>query len=323
MTQTTSIRLLAGALLALLLSSATAQEWPTKPVRMIIPFAAGGATDILGRIVAAELQQSFGHAWLVDNRGGAGGNIGAAEAAKAAPDGYTFMLGTPGTQSINQFIYAKMPYDSEKDFAPVSFVATVPNVLAVNPSFGFKTAKDLIDYARNSPGKLNASHPGNGSTGHIALEYFRGLAKIDVQLIPYKGSGPAITDMLGNQVQFTIDNLPAYVPHIQSGKLVALAVTSAKPSPVLPGVPTLGATLPGFDATSWFVLMAPARTPDPIIRKTSAEVDRILKRPAVLEKLKPLGAEPVGGTPEQLGAYIAAETRKWREVVSKANIKVD
>ena len=323
MTHTTSFRPLIGALLALAFTPASAQEWPAKPVRLIIPFAAGGATDILGRIVAAELQQSFGQPWLVDNRGGAGGNIGAAEAAKAAPDGYTFMLGTPGTQSINQFIYAKMPYDSDKDFAPVSFVATVPNVLAANPGFGFKTAKDLIDHARNAPGKLNASHPGNGSTGHIALEYFRGLVKIETQLIPYKGSGPAIIDLLGNQVQFTIDNLPAYVPHIQSGRLTALAVTSARPSPVLPGVPTLSATLPGFEATSWFVLMAPARTPDAIVRKTSAEVDRILKRPAVLEKLKPLGAEGVGGTSEQLAAYIAAETRKWREVVAKANIKVD
>ena len=301
-----------------------AQDWPAKPVRIVVPFAPGGTTDILARFVAADLAATLGQPFNPDNRAGAGGNIGAAEVAKAAPDGYTFLMGTPGTQAINQFLYAKMPYDTERDLIPVSYVASVPNVVVAHPGLGFKTLADLIAYAKAKPGALNSASPGNGSTGHLSLELFKRMAGgLEITHVPYKGSGPALNDLIGGQVQMTIDNLPSAMPHIKAGKLTALGITSAKRIPSLPGVPAVAETLPGYAAESWFVLVAPRGTPDPIVRKLSAEVDKLLKKPAIVEKLKSLGAEPVGGTPEQLGALIAAETKKWREVVRASGAKVD
>jgi len=316
-------RLAAGVMLALLAATAGAQQWPTKSVRLVVPFPAGGATDILGRIVAAEMSQAFGQSFVVDNRGGAGGNIGAAEVAKSAPDGYTIMMGTPGTQSMNQFLYSSMPYDTEHDFAPVSYVAMVPNVLAVSPSLGVKNVKELIDLARAKPGTVNVAFPGNGTSGHMAAELFKSMAKVELQMVPYKGSAPLIQDMLGGRIQMAIDNLPPYMPHIQSGKLVAIAIGTKEPFAGLPGVPTIGATVQGFEASSWFVIMAPAKTPDAIVRNLSAEIDKSLKRPAMQDKLKTLGAVPVGGTPEQLGAFLAAETKKWREVIKASGAKLE
>ena len=316
--------LLAAAAAALCSTGAIAQaDWPTKPVRIVVPFAPGGTTDLTARIVAEQLGQSFKQNFIVENKAGAGGNLGANEVAKAAPDGYTFLMGTPGTQAINQFLYAKMPYDTAKDLVPVSFVVRVPNVLMVNPQLPAKDIKQLIALLQAQPGKLSYGTPGNGSTGHLSTELFKTQAGVFVTHIPYRGSGPMLQDLMAGQVQMSIDNMPSALPLIQSGKLVALGVTSAQPVPQLPGVPAIASVLPGYEAEAWFVLVAPAGTPQPIIDKLSAEVDRILKKPDVAERFAKLGATPVGGTPKQLGDFIAAETRKWQKVVKDSGAKVD
>ncbi len=298
-------------------------DYPSKPVRIVVPFAAGGTTDITARVIADELTKALKQSVVVDNKGGAGGNIGAGEVARSAPDGYTFLMGTPGTQAINQFLYPKMPYDTAKDFAPVSFVVRVPNVLVVNPSVGAKNLAELISVAKAKPGALSYGSPGNGTTGHLSTELFKSGAKIFVTHIPYRGSGPMLVDLMGGQVQMAIDNLPSAMPHIKAGKLIALGVTGEKRSAQLPDVPTIASILPGYAAESWFVLMAPAGTPPAIVNKVSAEVDKILKKPEVIERFKGLGAEPVGGTPEQLGQFITAETRKWSQVVKASGAKID
>jgi tripartite-type tricarboxylate transporter receptor subunit TctC len=298
-------------------------DWPSRPVRIVVPFAPGGTTDLTARIVAEQLTQALKQNFIVENKAGAGGNVGAAEVAKAAPDGYTFLMGTPGTQAINQFLYPKMPYDTAKDLVPVSFVVRVPNVLMVNPQLPAKNIKELIALLKAQPGKLSYGTPGNGSTGHLSTELFKTQAGVFVTHIPYRGSGPMLQDLAAGQVQMSIDNMPSALPLIQSGKLVALGVTSAQPVPQLPGVPPIASVLPGYEAEAWFVLVAPAGTPQPIIDRLSAEVDRILKKPEVAERFAKLGATPVGGTPRQLGDFIAAETRKWQQVVKASGAKVD
>lgn len=304
--------------------AASAQsDWPAKPVRIVVPFAAGGTTDITGRVIADELTKAMKQSFIVDNKGGAGGNVGASEVARAAPDGYTFLMGTPGTQAINQFLYPKMPYDTAKDFAPVSFIVRVPNVLVVNPSLGAKSLNELIAIAKKKPGGLSYGSPGNGTTGHLSTELFKNRAGIFVTHIPYRGSGPMLLDLMSGQTQMAIDNLPSAMPHIKSGKLVALGVTGASANSQLPDVPPIASILPGYAAESWFVLMAPAGTPPAIVNRLSAEVDKILKKPEVIERFKGLGAEPVGGTPEQLGKFITAETGKWSQVVKSSGAKID
>ena len=310
--------------LAFFSAAAMAQaDYPSRAVRVIVPFAPGGTTDILARLMAAEFQQALKQPFTVENKAGAGGNVGAAEAAKSAPDGYTIMLGTPGTQSINQLLYAKMPYDTAKDFAPVVYVARVPNVLVVHPSLAVKTVPELIALLRARPGQLNYATPGSGSTGHLSTELFKALTKTFIVHIPYKGSGPALQDLMAGQVQMTIDNLPSALPHIKSGRLVALAVTSAQRANVLPDVPTLGSVVPGYEASSWFVLVAPAGTPDAAIARLNGEANRILQRGDVKERFASLGADPVGGTAADLARHIAAETEKWRKVVQVSGAKVD
>ena len=301
----------------------SAQDWPAKPVRVVVPFAAGGTTDITARLIAEQLTQGLKQSFIVENRGGAGGNIGATEVARAAPDGYTFLMGTPGTQAINQFLYPKMPYDTLKDFAPVSFVVRVPNVLVVHPGVGVKTIAELIARAKARPGGMSYGTPGNGSTGHLSTELFKSRAGIFVTHIPYRGSGPMLLDLMAGQIEMAIDNLPSAMPHIRSGKLVALGVTSAQRNSQLPEVPTLASALPGYVAESWFVLVAPAGTPPTIVSRLSTEVDRILRKPEVIERFKGLGAEPVGGTPDQLAQFIVAETRKWQQVVKASGARVD
>ncbi len=298
-------------------------DWPSKPVRIVVPFAAGGTTDIVTRTIAEQLTPVLKQTVVVENRAGAGGNVGADAVAKAAPDGYTFLMGTPGTQAINQFLYPKMPYDTEKDLIPVSYVVRVPNVMIVPPSLGVKTLEELIALARSKPGRLTYGSPGNGSTGQLSTELFKTRAKVFVTHIPYRGSGPMLQDLLGGQIDLSIDNLPSAMPHIKSGRLIALGVTSAKPNAQLPDVRPIAATLPGYEAESWFVLVAPRGTPDAIVQRLSAEVDRILKKPEVIERFRGLGAEPVGGTPADLARHIAAETTKWKEVVRVSGAKVD
>ncbi len=306
-----------------------ADPYPNKPIRLIVPFAAGGTTDILARAVAAGLSKQAGWNMVVDNRPGAGGNIGADLVAKAAPDGYTLLMGTVGTHGINQSLYGKLPFDPIRDFAPITEVAAVPNVLVVNPAFAqannIRTVNDLIAYARANPGKLNMASSGNGTSIHLAGELFKAQTRTFMVHFPYKGSGPALTDMAGGTMQVMFDNLPSSMALIKSGKLKALAVTSARPSPALPDVPTVAAAakLPGYEASSWFGMLAPAGTPAEIVSRIQHEVARALATPAVRERLLAQGAEPVGNTPEQFAALIRAETAKWAKVVKDSGAKVD
>ncbi|SPA26782.1 conserved hypothetical protein, UPF0065 [Cupriavidus taiwanensis] len=306
-----------------------ADPYPAKPIRLVVPFAAGGTTDILARAVAAELAKLPGWNVVVDNKPGAGGNIGADIVAKAAPDGYTLLMGTVGTHGINQSLYGKLPFDPIKDFAPITEVAAVPNVLVLNPAFAqqhkIDSVKDLIAYARANPGKINMASSGNGTSIHLAGELFKTQTRTFMVHFPYKGSGPALTDLAGGTMQVMFDNLPSSMALIKSGKLKALAVTSAKPSPALPGVPTIAqaAGLPQYEASSWFGMLAPAGTPPDVIQRIHQEVAKALGAPAVRERLQAQGAEPVGNTPEQFAAFIRAETTKWAKVVKDSGAKVD
>ena len=325
------VALLLSGSLAVLSSQAVlaADPYPNKPIRLVVPFAAGGTTDILARAVAAELAKLPGWNVVVDNRPGAGGNIGADIVAKSAPDGYTLLMGTVGTHGINQSLYGKLPFDPIKDFAPITEVAAVPNVLVLNPAFAqqnrIDSVKDLIAYARANPGKLNMASSGNGTSIHLAGELFKTQTRTYMVHFPYKGSGPALTDLAGGTMQVMFDNLPSSMALIKAGKLKALAVTSAKPSPALPDVPTIAAAanLPSFEASSWFGLLAPAGTPPEIVSRLQHEVAKALGSPAVRERLQAQGAEPVGNTPEQFAALINAETAKWAQVVKASGAKVD
>jgi tripartite-type tricarboxylate transporter receptor subunit TctC len=318
------LRILAATAALFIAAPAMAQTWPTKPVRLVVPFAPGGTTDILARLVGQKLSELYGQQFVIENRGGAGGNIGAEIVAKAAPDGYTIMMGTPGTQAINQYVYRTMPYDTVKDFAPVSLVALVANVLAVNPQVPAKDLKELIALAKAKPGTLNFATPGNGTTGHLSTELLKTMAGINLVHVPYRGSGPALQDLLAGQVQMTIDNIPSALPHIQAGNLRALAVTSSKRWFALPNVPTMAeAGVAGYEATSWFVIVAPAKTPAEIVGKLSADIDAQLKTEDMRKRFREVGAEPVGGTPAELAAFITREQAKWKDVVAAAKISLD
>ena len=321
-------RLAVGALLAFSALAAApmagAQAYPAKPIRIVVPFPPGGATDILARAVAQKLTDAWGQAVVVDNRPGAGGNIGSEIVAKAAPDGYTLEMGTVGTHAINASLYAKMPYDHVKDFAPVILVAGVPNVLVVNPSLPVSSVQELIAYAKANPGKLNFASSGSGTSIHLAGELFKVMAGVQMTHIPYKGSAPALQDLIGGQVQLMFDNLPPSLPHIKAGKLRALAVTSATRSSALPDTPTIAESgLPGFEASSWFGVLAPAGTPPAIIARLNAEIGAWLASAEAKEKMLALGANIGGGSPEDFARHIAAETAKWQKVVKASGAKVD
>ena len=305
-------------------TSALAQAYPTKPVTIIVPFAAGGTTDILARIIGQALTAELGQSVVVDNRAGAGGNIGGQAAAKATPDGHTLFMGTVGTHAINASLYKKMPFDPVKDFAPLTRVANVPNLLVANPAQPYKSVKDLIAYAKANPGKVNFGSSGNGSSIHLSGELFKSLAKVDMQHVPYKGSAPAVTDLLGNQIGIMFDNMPSAIQHVRSGKLVPLAVTTAKRSPELPNVPTIAeAGVPGYEATSWFGMFAPAGTPAPVLAKLNAAIVKLLAQPDVKKKINEQGAEVYSETPEQFAAFIQAESVKWGKVVKESGASLD
>ncbi len=305
-------------------TSALAQAYPTKPVTIIVPFAAGGTTDILARIIGQALTAELGQSVVVDNRAGAGGNIGGQAAAKATPDGHTLFMGTVGTHAINASLYKKMPFDPVKDFAPLTRVANVPNLLVANPAQPYKSVKDLIAYAKANPGKVNFGSSGNGSSIHLSGELFKSLAKVDMQHVPYKGSAPAVTDLLGNQIGIMFDNMPSAIQHVRSGSLVPLAVTTAKRSPELPNVPTIAeAGVPGYEATSWFGMFAPAGTPAPVLAKLNAAIVKVLAQPDVKKKINEQGAEVYSETPEQFAAFIQAESVKWGKVVKESGASLD
>ncbi len=305
--------------------------WPGKPVRIVVPFAAGGTTDILARAIAPELQKAFGQPFVVDNRPGAGGNTGAAEVAKAAADGTTLLMGTVGTHAINPSLYPKMPYDAVKDFAPITLVAGVPNVVVMNPASAAKykveTLPDLFRAARGNPGKLNVASSGNGTSIHLAAELYKSMTGTYMLHLPYRGSGPALIDLIAGNVDLMFDNLPSALPHIKSGRLKALAVTSGQRSAALPDVPTVaeagGALLRNFEASSWFGLLAPAGTPADVVIRLQQETARAMAQSAVKERLLAQGALPGGQPPADFARFIDAETKKWAQVVKASGAKID
>ena len=321
------------ALLALTpLASAQAQgSWPTKPVRIVVPFAPGGTTDILARATAAELTKAFGQPFVVDNRAGAGGNIGTEVVAKAAPDGYTLLMGTVGTHGINKALYDKLAFDPVKDFAPITLVAGVPNVMVLNAdkarALGITNVQQFITYAKANPGKLNMASSGNGTSIHMAGELFKAMTGSYMVHFPYRGSGPALMDMVGGNMDVMFDNLPSAMQQIKAGKLTALAVTSAERSAALPDVPTVeqagGPALKGFEASSWFGLLAPAGTPPDIVNAIQREVAKAIASPAVKEKLLAQGAIPSGNSPQEFAKLIDSELKKWAPVVKASGAKVD
>ena len=309
---------------ALLPTAFAADNFPTKPITMVVPFVAGGTTDILARIVGQALGEELGQPVVIDNRAGAGGNIGGQFAARSAPDGYTLFMGTVGTNSINEWLYKKMPFSPNKDFAPLTRVSNVPNLLVANPNQPFKSVKDLIAYAKANPGKVNFGSSGNGSSIHLSGELFKSLAKVDMVHVPYKGSAPAVTDLLGNQIAIMFDNMPSAIQHVRSGKLVPIAVTTAKRSPELPNVPTIAeAGLPGYEATSWFGMFAPAGTPAPVLAQLNKALVKVLNQADVAKKINEQGAETYSETPEQFAAFIQAESAKWGKVVKESGASLD
>jgi len=305
--------------------------WPSRPVKIVVPFAPGGTTDILARAMAPELQKAFGQPFVVENRAGAGGNIGADLVAKAAPDGYTLLMGTVGTHGINKALYSRLAFDPEKDFAPVTLVAGVPNVMVVNAdkarAAGINTVADFIRAAKASPGKFNMASSGNGTSIHMAGELFKTMSGTYMIHFPFSGSGPALMSLAAGDMDVMFDNLPSSMQLIKAGKLKALAVTSAQRSPALPDVPTVeeagGPALKGFEASSWFGLLAPSGTPPEIVSRLQQEAARSLGTPALKDKLLAQGAIAGGNTPQQFAAFIHDEHAKWARVVKASGAKVD
>ena len=311
-----------GASLILAAPLAGAQAWPTKPVKIVVTFPTGGAPDILARLFSEKAQ--LGQAVIVDNRPGAGGNIGADIVAKSAPDGYTIVMGTVGTHSINGSVFAKMPYDMVKDFAPVSLIASTPNQLVVNNDLPVKTVQDLVAHAKANPDKLSFGSPGIGTSVHVSGELFKSMAGVQMTHVPYKGRQFAIPDLIGGQIQLMFDNMPSALPMARDGKIRAVAQTGAKRSAAAPDVPTVAESgLPGFEATSWFALFAPAGTPQAVIDKLAAEAQRIYRLPEVAERLATLGLDAVLSSPDELAQYQAAEIAKWAKVVKESGARVD
>lgn len=315
-----SLPFVAAAFSLAALPVAAANDWPTKPIQLIVPFAAGGTTDLLARLVADGMSKGLKQSVIVENKPGAGANIGAAEVARAKPDGYTLLMGTPGPLAINPHVYPKMPFDPAKDFAAVSYVADVPNVIVTNPRTGLKNIHDLLERAKAHPGQLNWGSPGVGSTGHIQLELLKQLAGVDITHVPYKGASQASADLLAGHIELAGDNVPTSLENVRAGKLVALGVASKDELDVLPGVQPVSAAVPGYLLPSWFVIVAPAGTPQPIIDKISAVIDAFEKEPATLEKFRALGAVPVGGPADVLAKHLKAEQARYGDVLK--NIKV-
>ena len=307
-------------------TAATAQDasaYPTKQIRIIVPFPAGGTADLLPRVLAEKLSARLGQAVLIENRAGAAGNIGAEAVFKAEPDGYTLLSAPPPPFVINQSLYAKLAFDASQ-FVPVTVIANVPNVLLVHPKVAANTLQEFITTLRANPDKLNYASQGSGTTSHLTAEMFKSMAGVRITHVPYKGTAPALTDLLGGQVDMMFDNLGVSAQHVRSGKLKALAVSSSKRAASLPGVPTMiEAGLPGFISVAWFGVAAPPKTPPEIAAKLSAAIAEALKHPDVVKRLQDLSAEPVGSTPAEMAAFMKEEIERWRRVIQSAGVKVD
>ncbi|GEP05207.1 Bug family tripartite tricarboxylate transporter substrate binding protein [Methylobacterium oxalidis] len=318
--------LLAGAGLAALppgSGAARAQaNFPTRPITLIVPFAAGGSTDVVGRLVAQKMSESLGQQVVVENVVGAGGNVGATRVAKADPDGYTILMGTVATHALNPLILKRKPYDPVADFAPVSLLAVVPNVLVVNPNLPAKTVPELIAMLKAEPGKYNYASSGNATPLHLSGELFKSMAGVQMQHIPYRGSGPALNDVVAGQVPIMFDNLPSSSEFIRAGSLRGVAVTTKERAPSFPDMPTIAeAGLPGYETYTWNALFAPAKTPRPVIEALNAASVAALKDPTVVERMKAFSATVVGSTPEALADHVKAEVAKWTPVVKEAGVQ--
>lgn len=314
-------RILLGSALVLGLAGTAAAEFPERQITLVIPFAAGGSTDVVGRIVAERMSQELGQQVVVQNVGGAGGSLGAQQVAQAEADGYTILMGTVATHALNPLILKQKPYDPVADFAPVSLLVLVPNVLAVHPDVPAQTVQELIDLAKAEP--LAYASSGNGTPLHLSGELFKSMAGVDIDHIPYKGSGPALTDVLGNQVPIIFDNVPSASGHITSGKLRALGVTTAERAPSFPDVPAIAETLPGYETYTWNALFAPAGTPPEAVAALNAAAKTTMADPAVAERMAEFSATIVASTPEELAEHVKAEMAKWEPVVRDANVSMD
>jgi tripartite-type tricarboxylate transporter receptor subunit TctC len=301
---------------------AQAQDYPNKPIRIIVPYPAGGSADLLPRIFAEKFSAQWGQPVLVENRPGAGGNIGAEFVYKAEPDGYTLFATAPGPLVVNQNLFRKLAFDPAQ-FVPVSVMAAIPNVLLVNPRIPAKNVDELIAYARASPGKLNYGSQGNGTTSHLTAELFKSTAGVSITHVPYKGSAPAMAALLGGEIDLMFDNLGLTLPHVKSGRLRVLAVASEKRVASLPEVPAMSEILPGFTSVAWFGIVAPPKTPAPIAEKLSAAVAEAIRQPDVAKRLAALSAEPVGDTPAEMAAFMRLDGERWRSVIEAAQVKAD
>jgi tripartite-type tricarboxylate transporter receptor subunit TctC len=314
----------AVAAVAAVAAPAQAQDYPNKPIHFIVPAAAGGPTDVTTRLLAQKMSESLGQPVVVEARPGGGGNIGADVVARAAPDGYTILMATIGTHAINQTLYKKLAFDPIKDFTPISLVVQYPLLLVVNPDVPAKSVKELITYAKANPGKLNRAHGGSGTSMHLSGELFVHQAGVDMPQVPYKGSAPALTDMIGNHVQVMFDSMITALPQVKAGKLRALAVTGAQRSPVVPDVPTVAeAGLPGYSATGWIGVVGPAKMPPAIANKLQAAISKALADPDLRKTLVDQAAEPIGSTPADFAKFIDAETAKWAIAVRGANLSIE
>jgi tripartite-type tricarboxylate transporter receptor subunit TctC len=300
-------------------AGASALDYPTRPVRWVVGYPPGGATDIVARLIAQRLSERLGQQFVIENKPGAGNNIGTESVVNAEPDGYTVLLVNPAN-FVNASLYANLKFNFVRDIAPVAAFNRVPNVMTVNKDVQEKTVAEFIAYAKANPGKINMASSGNGTSVHLSGEMFMAMAGIKMQHVPYRGAAPAITDMLGGQVQVIFDNMPSIIQHIRAGSLRAMAVTTAERSPLLPDVPTVAETVPGYEASALFGMGAPKNTPKEIIAKLNGEINAVLAEPAIKARLVDLGGEPLIGTPEAFGAMIVAETEKWKKVIEGANI---
>lgn len=317
-------RFVTGLLLASLALAAQAQPYPSKPLRIVVPFAPGGSTDIVARILAERLAGPLGQPVTVENRAGAAGNIGGEAVARSAPDGYTLLMATTGVMAINNALYKSMTYDAAKDLEPVVFTTSITNVLSVPPEIPAKTVTELVALAKAQPGKLSFASSGAGSSTHLSGELFKSMAGIDVLHVPYKGSGQALVDLMAGRVSMIFDNMPSVLPYIRGGKLRGLGVTGAKRSAAMPELPTIAeAGVPGYESLSWSGIAAPAGTPREIVMRLNREIGSVLAASDVRQKLTELGAEPVGGPPETFAAHVRAERDKWSRLVRERNITVN
>ena len=321
------MRLVRSTLLALLAglpasAPSLAADYPTKPVKWVVPYPPAGTTDVLARIVAQWLTEKMGQPFIVENKPGAGNNIGVEFVVNSPPDGYTMLLVNPAN-GINATLYKNLNYNFIRDIAPVAGLVRTPNVMEVTPSFPAKTVQEFIAYCKANPGKINMASSGSGTSVHLSGELFKSMTGCNMLHVPYKGAGPALTDLMGGQVDVLFDNLPSSINHIKGGKLRALAVTSEQREPAMAHLPTVGETVPGYEATAWFGIGMPKGTPRDVIDKVNAEVNRALADPKMRERLAELGGKPIGGTPEDFGKVIAAETAKWEKVVTSSGAKVE